>query len=68
MFYHAKSFVFYNVRRRLGQNDIYIGSLETRLQSAGAKRPLHSLVENMAKKNRNRFPIVVLLTIMLCGR
>ena len=28
----------------------------------------HTLVENMVKKNRSRFPIVVLLITMLCSR
>ena len=28
----------------------------------------HTLVENMVKKNRSRFPIAVLLTTMLCSR
>ena len=27
----------------------------------------NTLVENMAKKNRSRFPIAVLLTTMLCN-
>ncbi len=30
-------------------------------------RSLLALVENMVKKNRNRFSIVVLLTTMLCS-
>ena len=31
------------------------------------KKNEYALVENMARKNRNRFPIAVLLTTMLCN-